>query len=129
MPRIFIVTGEASGDLHGANLARAIYKLRPDVRVLGVGGQKMAEAGVHLVPGIERVDSIGVPGVKQLWNGVKTFLRLKSVLRTERFDSVVFHRSSFGESSFWHGLRPKPGSTLSIILHLKSGPGAVAESN
>jgi lipid-A-disaccharide synthase len=38
MPRILIVTGEASGDLHGANLAAAIRTLRPDAEILGTGG-------------------------------------------------------------------------------------------
>ena len=56
MPRILLVTGEASGDLHGANLARELKTLRPDVDLIGVGGTKMQEAGVVLLPGIERLD-------------------------------------------------------------------------
>src|SRR5439155_1219355 len=62
MPRILIVTGEASGDLHGANLANAIRALRPDTEVLGVGGSKMKAAGVTLIHGIERLDVVGVLG-------------------------------------------------------------------
>ncbi|MGH7254315.1 MAG: lipid-A-disaccharide synthase, partial [Nitrospirales bacterium] len=60
MPRILIVTGEASGDLHGANLAAALRALRPDVELLGVGGTNMQAAGVNLVQGIERLDVIGL---------------------------------------------------------------------
>ena len=90
MPRIFIVTGEASGDLHGANLASAIYNLSHDAKIVGVGGQKMVEAGVKLIPGIERVDAIGVPGVKQLYKGYQTLGKLKRILQNERFDAVVF---------------------------------------
>ncbi|MEQ1627345.1 MAG: hypothetical protein ABL965_08120, partial [Nitrospira sp.] len=37
MPQILIVAGEASGDLHGANLARALRELDPAVRLVGVG--------------------------------------------------------------------------------------------
>ena len=43
--RIFLSTGEPSGDLHAANLIHSLRKLRPDVVVVGFGGPKMAEAG------------------------------------------------------------------------------------
>ena len=35
--RALIVTGEASGDLHGANLIRAAGRIDPDLRFFGVG--------------------------------------------------------------------------------------------
>jgi lipid-A-disaccharide synthase len=44
-PRIFIVAGEASGDMHAANLIREIYRLCPDAEIRGLGGPKMAAAG------------------------------------------------------------------------------------
>ena len=90
MSKIFIVTGEASGDLHGANLAREIYHLNPHATIQGVGGHHMIDAGVKLLPEIERVDAIGVPGVKQLLRGYRTLRQLKKVLRHERYDAVVF---------------------------------------
>lgn len=89
MPRILIVTGEASGDLHGANLAKAIFDLSPHATILGVGGQKMIEAGVKLVPEIERVDAIGVPGVTQLYRGYRTLRKLRKMLRNEHYDAIV----------------------------------------
>lgn len=52
MPRILIVTGEASGDLHGANLAKAIMALDSTAELVGVGGAAMRAAGVALVPGV-----------------------------------------------------------------------------
>ena len=47
--RIFISTGEPSGDLHGANLIHSLKKLRPDVEIVGFGGPKMKEAGATLI--------------------------------------------------------------------------------
>jgi lipid-A-disaccharide synthase len=47
--RIFLSTGEPSGDLHAANLIRSLKKLRPDVQVVGFGGPKMEEAGATLL--------------------------------------------------------------------------------
>jgi len=90
MPRILIVTGEASGDLHGANLANAIRTLRPDVEVLGVGGAKMKAAGVKLVHGIDRRDVIGIIGPGQLRSAIRTYIALTRFLRREFLDVVVF---------------------------------------
>ena len=72
-----MITGEASGDLHGGSLAKALYTLCPDIQITGVGGEHMLAAGVQLLPGIDRVDAIGLPGVKQLYHGMHTLQRLK----------------------------------------------------
>lgn len=45
---IFFSVGEPSGDLHGANLIRALRKRRGDVQFVGYGGPRMAAAGCHL---------------------------------------------------------------------------------
>ncbi|MBI4402075.1 MAG: lipid-A-disaccharide synthase [Nitrospirae bacterium] len=90
MPRVLIVTGEASGDLHGANLAAAIRALRPDIEILGVGGAKMRAAGVELVRGIERLDAIGLVGLAQLRAIARTYFAIVRFLRRQSFDVVVF---------------------------------------
>jgi lipid-A-disaccharide synthase len=46
--RIFFSVGEPSGDLHGANLIRAIRAREPGVECVGYGGPHMAEAGCEL---------------------------------------------------------------------------------
>jgi len=48
-PRVFLIAGEVSGDLHGADLATALLAAAPDVVLEGVGGRRMAAAGVRLV--------------------------------------------------------------------------------
>lgn len=45
---IFFSVGEPSGDLHAANLMRAIRQRRPDIEFVGYGGPKMEAAGCHL---------------------------------------------------------------------------------
>jgi lipid-A-disaccharide synthase len=47
-PTIFFSVGEPSGDLHGANLIRALQARCPGLRAVGYGGPKMAEAGCQL---------------------------------------------------------------------------------
>ena len=54
-----MVAGEASGDLHGATLAHALAALAPGLTVAGMGGPRMAAAGVHILHGIERAAVVG----------------------------------------------------------------------
>lgn len=89
MRRVLIITGEASGDLHGANLAKALKGLAPDVSVIGVGGGRMRDAGVDLVPGIPRVDVIGMVGLTGLRALARRVLTLRRLLRQEPLDLVV----------------------------------------
>jgi lipid-A-disaccharide synthase len=43
--RIFFSVGEPSGDIHGANLIRALQRIDPNVDCSGFGGDRMAGAG------------------------------------------------------------------------------------
>jgi lipid-A-disaccharide synthase len=48
LSRIFFSAGESSGDMHGANLIRALRERDPNVECVGYGGQRMADAGMEL---------------------------------------------------------------------------------
>ncbi|WP_447984351.1 lipid-A-disaccharide synthase [Nitrospira sp. Nam74] len=89
MPRILIITGEASGDLHGANLAIAIKAMAPDATLLGVGGARMQAAGVEVVEGIGHLDIIGLIGPSALRAVIHRLKRVRHLLRTEPLDVVV----------------------------------------
>jgi len=56
---VFLVAGEASGDLHGATLARALSGLVPGLVLAGMGGARMEAAGVRILHGIERAAVVG----------------------------------------------------------------------
>jgi len=45
----YLIAGERSGDLHGANLIRAIRQYDPEARCRGYGGEQMEAAGAVLV--------------------------------------------------------------------------------
>jgi lipid-A-disaccharide synthase len=47
--RYYIIAGEASGDLHGANLVRELKLLDKAAEIRGWGGDKMQEQGVSIV--------------------------------------------------------------------------------
>ncbi|MBI4610690.1 MAG: lipid-A-disaccharide synthase [Candidatus Rokubacteria bacterium] len=48
-PCLMLVAGEASGDLHGATLSKALRRQAPGWGLVGMGGPRMAAAGVELV--------------------------------------------------------------------------------
>jgi len=52
--------GEASGDRLGAGLARALLRRRPQLELIGMGGERMAEAGVRLVQDASEVAVVGL---------------------------------------------------------------------
>ncbi len=46
---VLLSAGDASGDLHAADLVRALRARRPELRFLGLGGLEMEKAGVEIV--------------------------------------------------------------------------------
>ena len=46
---LFVSAGEPSGDLHAANLVRAVRQLDPDATFAGFGGERLTAAGCPLV--------------------------------------------------------------------------------
>ena len=55
-----MVSGEVSGDLQGANLARTLLSLKSDLRLFGAGGPRMERAGVELIASMIHLSSIGI---------------------------------------------------------------------
>ena len=89
-PAILIVTGEASGDLHGAELARALRRLRPGLRLLGMGGERMKRAGVELIFDNRLLGVMGLVEVFRRWKTVlRAFEAVKQVLERRVVDLVV----------------------------------------
>lgn len=88
--RIMIVAGEASGDLHAANLVNALKKIDPRIEIFGLGGKKMKEAGVEIVYDIVELAVIGFAEVmKHLGTFKKIFKKLLELLETKRPDAVI----------------------------------------
>lgn len=57
---VMIVAGEASGDMHGAHLVRAMQDRDPDLRFFGIGGEALRKAGVLIRLDNCRIATVGV---------------------------------------------------------------------
>ena len=58
--RIGIIAGEASGDLLGARLMRALKRHLPDVHFEGIGGSEMQAEGCNSLFPMERLSVLGL---------------------------------------------------------------------
>lgn len=58
-PVILMLAGEASGDQHGAQVARALRRRWPQAQLLGLGGHGMAAQGVELLAGLDQLSVMG----------------------------------------------------------------------
>ena len=56
---VMIVAGEASGDLHGANLVKAMLRHEPDLVFYGMGGVELAAAGVEILCDARKLAVVG----------------------------------------------------------------------
>lgn len=59
-PRVFVSAGEVSGDRFGAALVEALRQQAPGVEVRGLGGARMAAAGVELLADVTPVSAVGL---------------------------------------------------------------------
>src|SRR5437879_1233345 len=88
--RVLLVAGEASGDLHGADLLAALRTRRPDVEVFGIGGGRLREAGMETVADAGEVATVGVTEVVgRLRTLLRAYRALVRTLRAEPPDLCV----------------------------------------
>ncbi len=59
-PSIMLVSGDNASDRFGAGLARALHRAAPDVRLFGIGGWQMQEAGVDILYNTADLDNLGI---------------------------------------------------------------------
>jgi lipid-A-disaccharide synthase len=88
--KLFFSAGEPSGDLHGANLVRAILAHNPDSQIIGFGGPNMESAGAKL---LYPLTELALMGLRRIFRHLPTFFRLaddaERCFREEKPDAVV----------------------------------------
>ena len=87
--KILIISGEASGDLHGASLIEALKRISPSIEIKGMGGEKMRRAGLEGLDST-RLSVVGIAEVLKKLPAIRAaFKELAKMLERERFDCVV----------------------------------------
>jgi len=90
MTKLMVVAGEASGDLHGGHVVKALKARLPELELYGTGGQHLADAGVTLSHRAEDMAVIGFKEVLKNYSYYKgIFDELVASLDTQRPDAVL----------------------------------------
>lgn len=73
-----IVSGEASGDIHGSNLVRALQQKHDDLEFYGMGGPEMRSTGVDI---LFDADKVSVVGISEVFSHLGDIYRGQKILR------------------------------------------------
>lgn len=71
---VFIICGEQSADIHGALLSRHLKSLKPEVRIVGIGGKILKDAGVEIYRDNADLAVVG------FWEVLKHYSKFKRLL-------------------------------------------------
>ena len=87
---IMFSAGESSGDQHAANMFLELKKYQPDIKGFGMGGAKMALAGIDIRYDSGSIGVIGVVEVLKHYGEIRRALKLiQQLVSTERPDLLV----------------------------------------
>lgn len=88
--KVMVVAGEASGDLHGSNLVKAMRHIDSQIHFYGIGGEKLREAGVEIIANSSDMAVVGLTEVlSKLGFILKARRKLKKYLQEEHPDLLI----------------------------------------
>lgn len=82
MNKVFIITGEHSGDIHAGKVVEELKKSCPDLIIEGIGGENLKNAGVKLFSTQEKMSAMGI-SPKILLDHITLGTRLVSYLNND----------------------------------------------
>lgn len=88
MKRLFIITGEYSGDQHASYVVRELRSIMPDVEIEAVGGENLKKEGVKLFCDHSKMNVVGL-NFKAIWDHICLGKRLLHYLKKEFKPKVV----------------------------------------
>ena len=91
MDKIFIITGDISGDIHGAFLAKSLLKKEPHLQIFGMGGERMKAAGVKVLFDLTQFSLMGfIEVARHIVLFRRVLYQLIAKIKIEQPDAIVF---------------------------------------
>ncbi len=85
-----LVAGEASGDLHAANLVKALRRVHSNVRCYGMGADNMRAAGVEICVDSSKLAVVGISEVLTHYREIRSALHaLQKLIKHRRPDLLI----------------------------------------
>lgn len=95
---IMIIAGEVSGDLLGGELSTELMRLDSNIKLYGIGGDKMRQAGVEIIYHINRLAFLGfaevikhIPFVKKVQRDLIRVIKEKNIKNIIMIDYPGFN--------------------------------------
>ena len=88
-PRLMIIAGEVSGDMHAAKLISAIKSKSPNASFFGIGGDEMRNLGAELFHDTDEMAVMGLAEVLSRYGFFKRVFNEMVALATERKPDAV----------------------------------------
>lgn len=106
--KIYVIAGEASGDMHGKNLVAALQRRHPGIEFRGVGGDGLQGRGMQLVEHIRHTNFMGfVQVIQNIGTIRRLFKTVKADIRSWQPDLVIlidYPGFNLRMAKFIHGL-------------------------
>ncbi len=89
-PRLLVIAGEVSGDLHAAALVEAVRRRAGGVDAWGIGGDGLRAAGVEVLHDVHEMAVMGLPEVLRKYAFFRhVFDQMRARVRERKPDAVV----------------------------------------
>ena len=88
MKKLFIITGEYSGDKHAADVVREIKRINPEIEICAVGGENLKKEGVKLFSDHSKMSAMGF-NLKIILNHITLGRRVAEYLKNEYKPDLV----------------------------------------
>lgn len=88
MKKIFIITGEYSGDMHASNVARHLMEMNSDIQIEAIGGENLKSLGIKLFSDHSKMSAVGLTP-KIIWNHLTLGAKLIKYLTKEYKPDLV----------------------------------------
>ncbi|MEI7475697.1 MAG: lipid-A-disaccharide synthase [bacterium] len=83
MKRVFIVTGEHSGDTHAASVVEELRKINPEVEIEAIGGSNLERQGVKLFGTHSKMGVVGLDALKAIFSHIQLGKDILNYLKNE----------------------------------------------
>lgn len=88
--KFFVIAGEASGDMHGANLVKAMKQIAPNAQFEGFGGQRLEAEGMTVLRPLDKLNFMGfLEVVQNLGTVLENFKICKKALTQNKPDAII----------------------------------------
>jgi len=85
-----LVVGEASGDVHGANLVQALHRQNSQLKIFGVAGEQLQKTDFEALFNVSKLTGMGLVelagNVKNIW---RAYQLLRAALKQRRPDLLI----------------------------------------